>query len=55
MKEGMKVRIHCEWHEKHGMEGVITAIFVNGAMIVFPDGMGTVVKSSHLIPVFEDV
>lgn len=54
MKEGMKVRIHDEKSAKHGMEGVISTIFVNGAMIVFPDGMGTVVKSSHLIPVFEE-
>jgi len=48
-KVGCHVRIKDPTHpEKDGREGVITTMAINGAIIQFPDGMGTAVKFNHL-------
>lgn len=47
-KVGDKVRIVDTHSEKHGMEGEITTLAMNGAIIRFPNGDGTIVRFTHL-------
>lgn len=49
-KKGDKVRIHHEFRpDWHGKEGVITVMALNGALIRFPNGRGTMVKFEHMV------
>ncbi len=48
-KKGDRVRINHEFRpDWHGKEGEITVMALNGALIRFPNGRGTMVKFEHL-------
>ena len=48
-KKGCHVQInHPERPEWHGKDGEITTMAINGALVRFPNGHGTMVKFEHL-------
>jgi len=48
-KKGDKVRIFDPWNPQwHGKEGIVTLVVLNGVMMQFPNGNGTMVKFNHL-------
>lgn len=48
-KVGSRVRINVPWRaDKHGKEGEVSALALNGALIRFENGGGTIVRLEYL-------
>jgi len=48
LKKGDKVKIIKGPANKLGKIGIVSILAVNGAIITFPNGMGTAIKFEHL-------